>query len=44
MLSGLPTGSALALVLMLLVPVITLVLYWIDHTQNDGYVSVLGRR
>ncbi|WP_275040530.1 hypothetical protein [Natronorubrum bangense] len=44
MLSGLPAGSTIALLLMLLVPVGTLALYWLDRTRNDGYVSVLGRR
>ena len=44
MLSGLPAGSTVAILLMLLVPVATLALYWIDRTRNDSYVSVLGRR
>ena len=44
MVAGLPTGSAVAVLLMVLVPVVTFVLYWIDRTRNDGYVSVLGRR
>lgn len=41
---GVPTGTAVALFVMVALPVATLVLYWIDRTRNDGYVSVLGRR
>ena len=41
---GLPTGSTVALSLMVLVPVATFVRYWIDRTRNDGYVSIVGRR
>ena len=44
MVLGLPTGSAIAVLAMILVPIVTLILYWIDQTQADGYVSVLGRR
>jgi hypothetical protein len=41
---GLPTDTAIVLLAMILLPVATLVLYWIDLTTNDGYVSILGRR
>lgn len=44
MILELTTGSAIALLAMVLLPVLTFVLYWIDRTRNDGYVSVLGRR
>lgn len=44
MVLGLTTGSAVAVLTMILLPLLTLVLYWIDRTQNNGYVSVLGRR
>ncbi|WP_436343850.1 hypothetical protein [Natronorubrum sp. FCH18a] len=44
MVLGLPAGSTIVVLVMLLLPLVTLVLYWIDHTRNDGYVSVLGRR
>ncbi|MDG5818173.1 hypothetical protein [Natronococcus sp. A-GB7] len=44
MVLDLPPGSTVAILLMVLLPVLTLVLYWIDLTTNDGYVSVLGRR
>lgn len=44
MVFDLPTGTAIGLLTMALLPLVTLVLYWIDRTQNDGYVSVLGRR
>ena len=44
MVLGLPTGSAIAVSAMVLVPIVTLVLYWIDRTRNDGYVSIGGVR
>ena len=44
MLLGVPTGTAIALFVMVALPIATLVLYSIDRTTNDGYVSVLGRR
>lgn len=40
----LSTGSTVAILAMIVLPIVTLVLYWLDRTQNDGYVSVLGRR
>lgn len=41
---GLTTGSSVAVLAMILLPLLTLALYWLDRTRNDGYVSVLGRR
>ncbi|WP_306058420.1 hypothetical protein [Natronococcus wangiae] len=40
----LSTGSTVAILAMIVLPVVTLALYWLDRSQNDGYVSVLGRR
>lgn len=44
MVLGLSTGSAIAVLAMVFLPIVTFVLYWIDRTKNDGYVSVVGRR
>lgn len=44
MIGGLPPGSAVAVLVMALLPVATLVLHLVDRARNDGYVSVLGRR
>lgn len=44
MVLDLPVGSTVAILLMVLLPVLTFVLYWIDLTTNDGYVSIVGRR
>ena len=41
---GLPTGTALALTIMLIVPVVTYLLYRIDKQRGDGRVTVVGKR
>lgn len=39
----LPVGTVIALGLMLAVPILTYVLYRIDHSRGDGRVTVLGK-
>ncbi|WP_290814404.1 hypothetical protein [Halovivax sp.] len=43
MFGGLPTGAAVAVLAMVLLPILTFALYLIDRRLNDGYVSILGR-
>ena len=41
---GLPIGTAVAVGIMIIVPILTYILYRIDHQRGEGYVTVLGRR
>lgn len=41
---GLPTGSMLAIGVMILVPILTYLLYRVDTDRGDGHVTVVGKR
>ncbi|SFC45693.1 hypothetical protein SAMN05444422_108230 [Halobiforma haloterrestris] len=43
-LGGLPVGTAVAILVMVVVPIVTYLLYRIDHQRGDGRVTVLGKR
>lgn len=41
---GIPVGTTLAIVFMIVVPLVTYLLYRIDKSRGDGHVTVIGRR
>lgn len=40
---GLPIGTALAVSIMIIVPIITYLLYRVDKQRGDGSVTIVGK-